>query len=109
MSEQSLELIKTRTLFLAEGIWSGDVVLVDNIGGNMYFNLQIRYVSEDSAARTKFDIVDSFHAKMVFETKPKSLAKFDEPIEIGTYQERRLFLDIRTASMSVSTQTKQKQ
>lgn len=37
MSEQMLELIKTRTIFLKEGQTSGEVVLVDEVGGNMYF------------------------------------------------------------------------
>lgn len=95
MSEKFLELIKTRTIFLNEGLESGELVLVDDIGGDMYFTFLLRYVPENSAVNTHFEVIDSFHARMTVETRPNSFTQLNEPLEIGTYQQKRvLYMDV---------------
>lgn len=97
MGEQSLELIKTRTLFLKEGQTSGEIVLVDsNEGdGDMYFTFRLEYIKDDSKGETKFDVIDDHHASMIIETKPYSFTQLDKPLEIGTYQKsRKLYIGV---------------
>lgn len=81
-----LELIKTRTIFLKEGQTSGEVVLVDEVGGNMYFTFLLKYINKEGTGRTHFGVIDDYHASMTIETKPNSFTQLDEPLEIGTYQ-----------------------
>lgn len=95
MSEQMLELIKTRTIFLKEGQTSGEVVLVDGVGGNMYFTFLLKYINKEGTGRTHFGVIDDYHASMTIETKPNSFTQLDEPLEIGTYQKTRtLYIDV---------------
>lgn len=95
MSEQNLELIKTRTLFLKEGVKSGEIVLVDDIGGNMFFSFLLKYVHEGTEGKTQFQVLDDFHAMVTIETRPSAITKLKEPLEIGTYQQSKvLYLDV---------------
>ena len=73
---------------------SGDVVLVDEIGGNMYFKLKLNYVLDGRPSNTHFNVLDNFHAEMTMETTKKSFTKFEEPLEIGTYQDKKLYIDV---------------
>ena len=95
MSEQLLELIKTRTLILKEGFPSGEVVLVDDTEGDMFFTFLLKYVSEESVGNTHFEVIDGFHAKMTVDTRPNAFTRLKAHLEIGTYQlTRKLYMDI---------------
>lgn len=86
MTVQSLELIKTRTLFLKVGEPSANVVLVDEKRGNMSFTFQLKYVADDPDKQTRINTVDAFQADVLIETTPNALTEL-APIEIGTYGE----------------------
>ncbi|HIY88184.1 MAG TPA: hypothetical protein H9824_05715 [Candidatus Bacteroides pullicola] len=95
MRVEDLELIKTRNLFLKEGAPSGEIVLVDNIGGDMYFTFKLKYVgNSEKEGSTQFNVKDDFHAELVIDTKPFSFTKLKEPLYIGNYQgSKYLYLD----------------
>ncbi len=95
MSEQSLDLIKTRTVFLKEGELSGEIVLIDDAEGDMYFSILLQYVKNDKDGETNFEVIDGHHATLTIETRPFAFTKMNEPLEIGTYQNgKKLYLDI---------------
>lgn len=95
MSEQLLELIKTRTLLLQEGALSPEIVLRDEIGGDMYFKVLLIPAADKSAAVTNLEIIDDFHATFTVGINPRSITRFENPIEIGSYNEnRRLYINV---------------
>lgn len=85
MSEQQLELIKTVTLFLNEGIPSGDVVLDDKAGGDIYLNFVLRYSNDGTSSRSTFSADDEHHAQVTIHTRPGATTRFASPALIGTY------------------------
>lgn len=89
-----LELIKTRELYLKEGVKSNEVVLVDEVGGDMYFTFTLVYV-EGKNTNTHFYAKDNFHADVVIETAPNVTTEWEEPVHIGSYaKERKLYFDV---------------
>ncbi len=92
MDRQDLNLIKTRTLFLTEGVTSSEIVLKDDVGGDMYFKVKIEYVEEDERS-TDFSVTDPFHADVTIKTTPDSFTRLNEPQNIGKYGDKELFFD----------------
>lgn len=85
MRFQDLDIIKSRTLVLKKNIPSGEVILTDVSGGDMYFTFVLRYIGQDEKAQTHFKSIDDFHADVEIETRPNAITEPDEPIIIGTY------------------------
>ncbi|MDE6096316.1 MAG: hypothetical protein K2G52_09010 [Muribaculaceae bacterium] len=85
MTFQDLDVIKSRTLFMKQGLHSGEVLLVDPDGGDMYFTFELRYTAEGSAGSTRFSSRDSHHADVIIDTRPNAITEPSEPIRIGTY------------------------
>ena len=85
MSEQQLELIKTVTLFLNEGIPSGDVVLDDKAGGDIYLTFALRYSDDSAVSKSTFNADDEHHAQVTIHTRPGATTRFASPTLIGTY------------------------
>lgn len=69
----------------------------------MYFTFLLHYVSEDNVGNTKFEVIDDFHAKMTVETKPHSFTRLSNPLQIGIYQDRSLYLDV-TVEPSINSE-----
>lgn len=93
MSEQNLELITTRNLFLKEGIQSSEILLKDT-DGDMYFRMTLKYVGDEEDGRTQFEIIDPHHAAFIVETRPNAITRLASPYEIGTYQtDKTLYFD----------------
>lgn len=88
----NIEIIKTRNIFLKEGVVSDDIVLVDEVGGNMYFTFELKYVPDLNEAQTRVRISDDFHAKVVIETQPFATTSLPEPFNIGSYGNGKDFL-----------------
>ena len=94
MTVQNLELIETRTLFLKRGQPSSDIVLKDDIGGDMYFSLTLEYIGDNEHGKTSLDITDGHHASLTVETRPAAITRLTEPYAIGTYRDgKTLYLD----------------
>lgn len=94
MTGQNLELIETRTLFLKRGQPSSDIVLKDDIGGDMYFSLSLEYIGDNEHGKTSLDITDGHHASLTVETRPAAITRLTEPYAIGTYRDgKTLYLD----------------
>lgn len=85
-NEQRLKIVKTRNIFLKEGEISDKIVLVDNIGGDMYFTFCLKYIPDEEKGRTHFNIKDPFHVDVVVETKPNAHTKLENPYLLGTYE-----------------------
>ena len=94
MKEQDLDVIKTRTLMLKNGVCSSEIVLTDPDGGDMYFTFEIRYISDTKLSQTHIYVTDIHHAKLVIDTTPAAITKPKEMIEIGTYgkNNKKLYL-----------------
>lgn len=88
MNEQDLVVIKSRTLTLKERVISDEVVLVDSVGGDMYFMFELRYVPEDTDGRIRFCPIDDFHAKFEIDTYPTAVTEIIAPAYIGTYENK---------------------
>lgn len=95
MTKQALELIKTRDIFLKAGEESGEVVLVGDEDGDMFFSFLLEYVEDGKPTQTRLDVTDEFHGKMTIETRPFALTVLTSPMEIGTYKKKALFVDVR--------------
>lgn len=93
MSRENLELIKSRTIFLKENEFSSDIVLVGDNDGDMFFKFRL-YYSDNSKGAAQFDAKDEHHAMFMIATKPNAMTALVEPLEIGTYQGRILYIDI---------------
>ena len=85
MTEQDLEIIKSRPLFLKNGERSSEVILADPEGGNMFFTFELRYAQNKDTGKTRFRVLDSHHAEFVIDTLPEAITKPADFIEIGTY------------------------
>ncbi len=95
MCEQSsLELIKSRSVLLKEGQQSSEIVLKGDEEGDMFFSFLLKYVHVGSDGQTILKIIDDFHAELTIETQPSAFTRLNEPIEIGTYQSKTLYLGI---------------
>ena len=86
MREQDLEIIKNLQLFLKKAERSGEVVLADPIGGNMYLTFELRYVADGEIGKTNISSSDPHGAEVVIETKPNAITRPTEPIRLGTYE-----------------------
>jgi|GEM_PF-1832883 len=85
MTEKDLEIIKSRPLFLKNGERSGEVVLVDPDGGDMFFTFELHYAEDKNEGKTRFRALDAHHAEFVIDTLPDAITKPEDFIEIGTY------------------------
>ena len=88
-----LRIIKTRTLILRLNEFSEELLLADPEGeGDMYFRFCIKYATGNTA-NTQIDPKDKFHADIIIETRPNSMASIDKPVSIGGYgrEEELLF------------------
>ncbi|MDE6227684.1 MAG: hypothetical protein K2M63_09235 [Muribaculaceae bacterium] len=85
MTFQELDIIKSRTLFLKNNIASGEVILSDPDGGDMYFTFRLRYIDPDTEAKTTLTSVDQFHATVEIDVRPNAIIETEEPLPIGTY------------------------
>ena len=90
-----LELIKTMDIFLVEGVESSDIVLEGDEDGDIHFSFILKYTKEGTPTRTYLQVTDVFHAKITIETRPSALTSLTSPMDIGTYQNKALFMDIR--------------
>lgn len=88
----NLEIIKTRNLYLKDGVPSDEIVLVDAQGeGDMYFTFIIKYVNGKGV--THFNAQDNFHASIIIETSASALTKTERPFLVGKYgNDRDLFV-----------------
>lgn len=93
MKREYLEIIKTRTIFLKENELSSDLILAGDYDGNMFFKFKLVYIEEQSEGRTKFDVTDEHHATFTIDTKPNANTALVDPMEIGTYQGKALYVD----------------
>ena len=87
-----MNLIKTRTLLLTEGVTSSEIVLTDDVGGDMYFRIKIEYIEEENRS-TDFNVIDPFHADVTIKTTPDSFTRLNEPQNIGKYENKELYFD----------------
>lgn len=85
MTEQDLEIIKSRPLFLKNGERSSEVVLVDPDGGDMFFTFELRYAEDKNKGKTRLRAIDAHHAEFIIDTLPEAITKPADFIEIGTY------------------------
>lgn len=85
MTEQDLEVIKSRTLVLKCNERSSDIVLVDPTGGDMYFTFELKYVTEECNGTTQLTATDPYHADVVIDTRPNAITKPNGFIHLGTY------------------------
>lgn len=90
MCDQTLELIKTRNIFLGVNERSSEIVLSGSNDGDMYFTFIVKYVNTQS--RTILTVIDDFHGDVTIETSPASITGLPHPLEVGTYQDYPLFL-----------------
>lgn len=87
----NLEIIKTRNLYLKEGIPSEEIVLVDTQGeGDMYFTFTIKYTKGISS--THYSAEDEFHANITIETSASAITKPKHPFLVGEYGNKNLLI-----------------
>lgn len=85
MREQDLEIIKSRQLFLRNGVRSSEVLLADPDGGDSYLTFEIRHIGENAPGITDWTTTDSHHAAFVIDARPNAITRPESPIYIGTY------------------------
>lgn len=94
MCERDLELIRSNTFFLNAGQLSSEIKLDGDKEGDMFFAILIKYVPAGTEGTTLLTVIDDYHAQLTIETQPTALTTLKEPIEIGTYQSKTLYLEV---------------
>lgn len=92
IDKKSLEIVKTRTLFLKENELSNEIVLTGDIE-DMYFTVSLHYIANAVKGHTHIEIMDAYHANFSIETTPSSITKLVSPHKIGVYKNRNLYFD----------------
>lgn len=92
MCDNSLELIKTRTLFMKANE-EQNVVLTDN-DESMFFKFILTYTEKDKG-NVSFSVQDDNHATIVLSIVRDSYSRWPNPLEIGTYNKtHKLYADV---------------
>ena len=94
MCDRDLELIRSNSFFLNEGQFSSEIKLDGDQDGDMFFSILIKYVPTGVEGITTLIINDAYHAQLTVETQPTALTTLTEPIYIGTYQSKKLYLEV---------------
>lgn len=85
MTFQDLDIIKSRTLVLRVNTPSGEVILTDPAGGDMYFTFELRYTNPNEESKTNLVSHDAYHATVTIDTRPNAITEPEEPIRVGNY------------------------
>lgn len=86
MTEQDLTVIKSRTLVLREHEKSSEIVLTDDVEGDMYFSFELMYIPDNAEGKVRYNPIDDFHAKIEIDAYPTAVTEMSKPAKIGTYQ-----------------------
>jgi len=92
MCDTSLELIKTRTLFMKANEEQTVVLTDDN--ESMYFKFILTYTDEERGS-VSFSVQDDFNATCLISIVRDSYSRWPKPLEVGTYNKtHKLFADV---------------
>lgn len=89
MAENSLELLRTFNLNIVEGHSAPTICLEDNIGGDMYFAINLASVSDDNKPGVYYRFDDDYHASIKIVVESNMYSTLPNPVRIGTYKKSK--------------------
>ena len=79
---------------------TNEQVVEDEVGGDIYIAALVNYISETDESDTELKIKDKYHAVVVVGTTPLASTKTENPIRIGTFRGKDLYMSVSCGAIS---------